>query len=201
MKKIMYFAGISCLIIFLIFLSFYYKKNNIGNNISRKDEDKIVNYILNNLQNYQANIDVTVYSNKTENKYKMKQYCDENKSYQEIEEPEELKETYMNLENDKLVIGSKSLNLNKVYEKYNNTLNNSLFLNVFIEEYKNKNSRFYEEENKCIMEISLETNFNTYAKTKRLYIDKESKKPEKLEIYDDSQNKRVCIIYNYIEVK
>lgn len=201
MKKILYFVGISCLIVFTIFISFYYKKNNIGNNISRKSEDKIINYILNNMQSYQANVDVIVYSNKTENRYKMNQYFDENKTYQEIEEPEELRETYMNLENNKLIIGSKNLNLSKVYEKYNNTLNNSLFLNVFIEEYKTRNSRFYEENEKCIMEVNLETNFNTYAKTKRLYIDKKSKKPEKLEVYDDSQNTRICIIYNYIEIK
>ena len=76
-----------------------------------------------------------------------------------------------------------------------------MFLNVFIEEYKTKESRVYEENNKYIMEINLETNFNTYAKTKKLYIDKTTSKPEKLEIYDNSQNTRICIIYNYIDIK
>ncbi len=200
MKKILYFTGTFCLIFFIVFLCFYYKKNNIGNNINRKNEDKTVNYIL-NLQNYEANIDVTVYSNKNENKYKIKQYCDINKSYQEIEEPEELKKTYMNLENNKLIIGSNKLNLKKIYEKYNNNLNNSLFLNVFIEEYKTNNNKIYENDNDYIIEVNLETNFNTYAKTKKLYINKETKKPERLEIYDNSQKQKVCIIYNYIDIK
>ena len=62
----------------------------------------------------------------------------------------------------------------------------------------NENLRFYDN---YIMEVNLDENFNTYAKTKKLYINKKSKKPEKLEIYDNAKNIKVCIIYNYIEIK
>lgn len=205
MKRILYIVGISCLIVLLFFLCFYYKKNNIGNNIDRKDENKVINHILGDFRTYEAEVEVRVYSNKTENEYKIKQVCNTEKSYQEINEPEELKGIYIELEHEKLTVGNSKQNIKKIYEKYKNILNNSLFLNVFIQEYKSNDtkekSRYYEENDNYIMEVNLDENFNTYAKTKKLYINKKSKKPEKLEIYDNAKNIKVCIIYNYIEIK
>lgn len=201
MKKMLYITSVSCLMILIFFLCFYYKKNNTGNNINRKSENKIVKYILDNLDKYDAEIEVTVYSNKNENKYKINQNCSKVKSYQKILEPLELKDVYISLENDKLIVGNTKLNLEKNFEKYNNILNNSLFLNVFIKEYKSNNSKYYEENGNVVMEVNLDKNSNTYAKVKKLYINKKTKKPEKLEILDNAKNKKVCIIYNYIDIK
>lgn len=113
MKKILYIVGVSCLIVLLIFLSFYYKKNNIGNNIGIKSENEVINYILDNFKTYEAEIEVTVYGNKTENKYKLKQICDYKKSYQEIEEPSDLKGIYVNLEDNKLTVRKHKIELKK----------------------------------------------------------------------------------------
>lgn len=58
MKRILYIVGISCLIVLLFFLCFYYKKNNIGNNIDRKDENKVINHILEDFRTYEAEVGV-----------------------------------------------------------------------------------------------------------------------------------------------
>ena len=62
MKKILLIVGIFCLIIFLIF---YYKIFINGNNISIKNKDKIIEYILNGVSEYEAELEVIVISNKT----------------------------------------------------------------------------------------------------------------------------------------
>ena len=200
MRKMLLFLGVFCLIVFCIF---YYKTLKNGNNINSKSEKEFIDYILNDMKEYKANVDVKIISNKTEKDYKMCQEVIDNKSTQKVlnEKDEEIIEIV--LENNKLKIVNKILNLEKIYEEYEVLLNNSLFLNVFLEEYKNEenNHQIYEENGEIILEIELIKNMNTYAKFKRLHINKDTKAIKELTILDDNQKIRACINYNNIEIK
>ena len=57
-------------IFFIIFSIFFYIIFKSGNNIISKNQDMIIEKIL-NAKGYKACIEVTVYSNKTENKYEI----------------------------------------------------------------------------------------------------------------------------------
>lgn len=198
MKKILLIVGIFCLIIFLIF---YYKIFINGNNISIKNKDKIIEYILNGVSEYEAELEVIVISNKTKNIYNIKQKVKENKSMQEVISPENIKGLIIEHESNNLKVSNTELNLEKIYKDYDVVLNNSLFLNCFIEDYKNNISKEYEENEEIVLETKLNNNPNTYIKYKELHIDKKTGKPTKLEIKDHAKKTRICIIYNNIEIK
>lgn len=72
MKRILPIFIIIVIIIGIIFV--FFKNNdkikNLGNNISTTED--LQNYIL-NITSYEAEVEVTIESNKTSNKYKLKQ--------------------------------------------------------------------------------------------------------------------------------
>lgn len=201
MKKKKYFVCISCLILLIIFFIFYYKNSRNGNNIISKSQDEIIEYILNDFKEYIATIEVTVTSNRNENIYSIRQEVTENLSVEEVLSPESINGLKIQLEGNSLKVSNTELQLEKIYNNYETLLNNSLFLNVFIEDYKTNESKNYEENGKIILETSLENNSSTYIKYKKLYVDKETGKPTKLEIKDNTKKTRICIIYNDIEIK
>ena len=200
MRKMLLFLGAFCLIVFCIF---YYKTLKNGNNINSKSEKEFIDYILNDMKEYKANADVKIISNKTEKDYKIYQEVTNSKSTQKVlnEKDEDIIEIV--LENNKLKIVNQILNLEKVYEEYSTLLNNSLFLNVFLNEYKNQenNHKVYEENGDIILEIELVKNINTYARFKRLHISKDTKAIKELIVLDDNKKIRACIKYNNIEIK
>lgn len=198
MKKMLLFLGILCLILFLFF---YYKTYKNGNNITSKTQEEFIDYILNDMKEYKADIDVTVISNKTENVYKIIQEETLEKSMQEIISPENIKGMKVELQGRNLKIINANLNLEKVYSDYEPIINNSLFLSVFVNEYKSNTSKNYELEDEIILEVTLDNTNNTYAKYKELHINKDTKKIEKLIIKDNAKKVRVSIKYNYIEIK
>ena len=197
MRKMLLFLGCFCLIVFLIF---YYKTLKNGNNIINKTQEEIIDYILNDAKSYTANMDVTIYSNKTEITYKIKQEVTEERATQEILSPDDIKGLKIELNGNSLKITNTSLNLEKIYEEYDVVLNNSLFLNVFIEDYKNNTSKSYEENNEIILETEIDNNNNTYAQYKELHIDKLTKKITELIIRDNNKKIRINIKYNDIEI-
>ena len=91
MKKFLIIFIIIILILCLVFfIKNNYKTKNIGNNIN-KSADNLKEYIL-NISSYKANIEVTVYSNKNENKYIINQeYTTPNVCKQEVVEPTNIK--------------------------------------------------------------------------------------------------------------
>ena len=194
----MFFIVILCLIIFLIF---YYKSGKNGNNISNKSQEEIIDYILNDVKEYEADVEVLVISNKTENTYKMKQKVNLDESTFEVYFPEELKGLKVSNFDNKLKISNSKIKLDKMYENYQIILNNMMFLNVFIKDYKDNDSINYEENGKIVLQTNLKNNINTYIKSKELYIDKKTNKIEKLVIKDNTKKVRVCIKYNYIDIK
>ena len=184
--------------IFLIFFNNKGAKNmKIGNNSSSQD---IVNYIL-NISSYEAEINVEINSNKNNNKYKIKQkYENSGIITQEIIEPNNIKGVKITKENDNLKIENTDLNLNIILEKYNYLSDNILDLDSFIENYKNNNeSKFSEKNDELILE-TVDNSNNKNPKHKKLYIDRKTANPIKMEIKDTNKNSTIYIIYNEVKV-
>ena len=196
-KKLLLIFVLICITIFFIF---YYNFFILGNNINRS-QDEIVDNIINKTNEYEANIDVKVISNKNENYYKMYQIVNDEKSIQIVDEPENIKGLENENISNKLIIRNTKLNMEKIYDQYEFLLNNSLFLNVFIEDYKKNTSKIYEENDELIFEVKLDSSKSTYIKYKELHVDKISGVPRQLIIKDNTKKTCISIIYNDIKIK
>ena len=196
-KKLLLIFVLICI---TIFFAFYYNFFILGNNINRS-QDEIVDNIINKTNEYEANIDVKVISNKNENDYKMYQIVNDEKSIQIVDEPENIKGLEIENISNKLIIRNTKLNMEKIYDQYEFLLNNSLFLNVFIEDYKKNTSKIYEENDELIFEVKLDSSKSTYIKYKELHVDKISGVPRQLIIKDNTKKTCISIIYNDIKIK
>ena len=199
-KKVFVFVILIILFLSIVFfIKIYYKNMIIGNNISSKSTQQIVDNIL-NIKSYDSNITVKIISNKNENTYVINQTNIGDRLFkQEILEPENISGTIIMYDNGKLNIKNTKLNLNKIYEDYKYITNNQLLLNSFIEDYKNGDITNIEE-NKNNIILTVQTDINKYIVSKNLIIDKNTGKPRELQIKDGSQNTLVYILYNRIEV-
>ena len=192
------------LIIIISAIIIILKNNNNTTKISKigknSTSQEIVDYIL-NINSYETQIEVEIKSNKNSNKYKLKQsYIKDEKSTQEVIEPENIQGIKIIKEKNNLKIENTKLSLTKIIENYQEITQNNLDLSAFIENYKNnKNSKFTEQNNQIIMETTAQTE-NKYQKYEKLYISKETGKPEKMEIKDTNQNTIIYIIYNEINI-
>ena len=199
-KKVLIFIVLIILFLSIVFfIKNYYKNMIIGNNISSKSTQEIVDNIL-NMKSYDTNITVRIISNKNQNTYVLNQSNIEDRIYkQEVLEPENIKGTMIIYNNGKLNVTNTKLNLNNIYENYEYITNNQLLLNSFVNDYKNNKTKdINENENNIIMKV--ETDVNKYIVLKTLIIDKNTGKPKELQIKDSSQNTLVYILYNRIEV-
>ena len=201
-KKKIFAIGTLCLVcIILIFLlTFAYKKLKFGNNESNKSAEEIEEYIL-NMNSYTAELEVTVNSNKNTSKYVLKQeYFSNNYSKQTVVKPENIEGTEIIYKDGNMVINNSKLNLNKVYNNYPYLSDNVLWLNFFVEEYKNckDNAKVYEENNEVVIEISIDN--NKYLTNEKLYLEQGTGKPKKIEISDDNKNTTVYILYKEINI-
>ena len=195
-KFIIILSVIFFIIVIFIFCYFYMVKNLKTRN--NKSSQEIVNSIL-NLKTYDAIIEVTVKSNKNQNKYIIKQnYKNENENYQEVLEPENIKGVKIIKADGKLKLENTKLNLVSVFENYNYLSENDLDLECFIKDYKESNQSKYEEkEEEIIMETYSKNNSNI---KKDMYISKETEKPEKIEISDTNKKTAVYILYKEINL-
>ena len=182
---------------FLFFKKINYKNIKNGNNIiSNSTEENILN-----MNSYKAQIEVTVNSNKNTNKYIIKQEYKENDyAMQEVLQPENIAGVKFNYKDNKLTIENTKLNLQTIYENYQYMGNNNLFLDSFIEDYKqDENAKREENEEQIILKAKI-SQPNKYMATKKLFISKKTGKPIKLEVQDTTQNISVYILYNEIEI-
>ena len=193
------------IVITLVFFLFYIlssinlKNNNkykiVGNN---KSNEEIEKFLL-NVNSYKAIIDVTIISNKNENRYKIIQEVRENYAKQIVTEPENIANVEFTYENSTLKIQNSKISASKIYEDYPYVSNNILFLTDFIEQYKKMDTaKTIDEEETVIIEL-LENN-SVYNSIKRLKINKQTMKPIYMEIQDINNKKRVYIVYNEIEL-
>ena len=178
------------------------KNLNLGNNLNKKTNQEIEEYIL-NISSYEAEIEVTIESNKNTNKYVLLQkYISQNKFTQTVLEPSNIEGLEIKYEDNKLSINNTKLNLTTVFENYEYLANNYLCLETFISEYKTgkteSKSTISEENNEFILKVDTKT--NQYIYSKQLYISKETAKPIKLLINDINEKTLVYILYNEIEI-
>lgn len=186
------------LIIGIIFIEKSLKKDKTGHN---KNSQEIVDYIL-NLNSYEAQITVTVTSNKNNNKYIIKQtYQKPDVSTQEIIEPSNIAGVRIENNGENLKIENTNLNLSKILENYKYITDNCLDLSSFIEDYSNSDKSSYEEKNQEIIMKTDNKSQNIYLQEKTLHINKETMLPTKMEIKDNKQKTTIYILYNEVKIK
>ena len=186
------FIIIFIIFILSIFLIFFIK--NMAN-ISQENVDDILN-----LKSYELTSEITIKSNKNENKYVIKQtYIGPNYSSQEVLEPENIKGTKIIKNKNELKIENTSLSLSKIFQEYGYISGNMLDLSTFIQEYKNGDSTQKENGEERILEVNLKDT-NKYVKIKRLYINKNTQMPIKMEIEDNNKNIRIHILYTEVKI-
>ena len=206
-KKIIFISilvlAIVSILIFIL-LKTNYKNKNFGNNMSNKNLEEIEKYIL-DISSYTAKMDVTVESNKNTNKYVMEQrYEKGKKSKQKILEPANIEGLEIIYEDNKLTINNVKNNLKTMYENYPNLMENCLWLNAFIEDYKTEKNEgkasIVEKNGKVIMATKTRNENNRYIYSKELHIDKVAGKIEKLVVQDINKKNLIYILYNEITV-
>ena len=200
-KFLIIVVGIAILlvIISIIFSKKSYETINIGNNNLNKTLEEVEDYIL-NIKEYTATIEVTVNSNKNSNKYLIKQSHKEKNDEQEVLEPDTIKGVKLEYKDSSLKIENSNLNLKKIYNNYTYIESNILWLNSFIEEYRNSEQRNITEKNEEIV-MQIKRKNDKKIATEELILDKKTLKPTKLSIMDNSKNVIVYILYNEIEIK
>lgn len=194
--------AIAIVIFVSIFFKINYKKINTGNNILNKTLDEVQEYIC-NINSYEATMEVTINSNKNTNKYKIKQTHDESEDIQEILEPENVKGIKFIYKNNTLQIINTNLNLTKIYNNYPYIESNNLWLNDFLEEYKqadNENKEATENDEEVVLKLEVQ-NEDSNIKYKELYLDKKTGNPTKLLIQDNNKNTVIYILYSEITIK
>lgn len=198
-KKIIFITLVVILILAILIIFLLNKTNvkKIGNNSTSQE---IVDYIL-NISSYEAKIEVEVKSNKNTNKYILKQqYISPDVATQEVLEPSNISGIKIIKKGNDLKLENTSLNLSNIFENYEYLADNALDLSSFIEDYKeSQNSNYEEKDNKIIMNVQTK-NENKYRQSKKLYIDKSTGNPLKMEITDINQNITVYILYNEVKI-
>ena len=197
-KLIVIFSIILIIILVSIFLILYYKNGKVGNTIINKSEEQIVDSIL-NIKSYSAKLDVSIETNKNTTKYVVSQKVENEKSTQEVLEPENIAGVITEYDGTNLKIRNNKLNLETTFQNYQYIVENRLWLNSFIQEFKeSSNKKVNSKENEIILEVSnTENPYNTY---KKLYIDKKTGKPTKLQIEDINKKMLVYILYTEITI-
>lgn len=200
-KFLIIVVGIAILlvIISIIFSKKSYETINIGNNNLNKTLEEVEDYIL-NIKEYTATIEVTVNSNKNSNKYLIKQNHKEKNDEQEVLEPDTIKGVKLTYKDSSLIVENSNLNLEKIYNNYPYIESNILWLNSFIEEYRNSEQRNITEKNEEIV-MQIKRKNDKKIAIEELILDKKTLKPTKLSIRDNSKNVIVYILYNEIELK
>ena len=141
-----------------------------------KSEEEIIECIL-NIKSYKAKLEIEVETNKNKNKYVVTQSLDKNNvSIQEVLEPSNVAGVRTEYDGTNLKIINNQLGLSTTFENYTYVVENKLWLNSFIEDYKKyKSSKVTSKENEIILEVKDEEG-NKYSIYKKLYIDKKTRK-------------------------
>ncbi len=147
-----------------------------GNTIINKSEEDIIEYVL-NINSYKAKLEIEVETNKNKNKYVVKQSLENgNVSKQEVLEPSNIAGVITEYDGTNLKIINNTLNLTTTFENYSYMVENKLWLNSFIEDYKkSNNSKATTKENEIILEVKKDEE-NKYSIYRKLYIDKNTRK-------------------------
>lgn len=198
-KKIIILLFIIIILVSItIFCFLYYKNGKNGNTIINKSEEEIIESIL-NMKSYQAKLDITIETNKNKTQYSVSQTLENGKAKQEVLEPSNIAGVITEYDGENLKIKNNKLNLETTFQNYQYIVENRLWLDSFIEEYKTKeNTKLTSEENQIVLEVKTqEDSYNVY---KKLYIDKKTAKPIKMMVQDINQKTLVYILYTEITI-
>lgn len=197
-KKNFILLFILIIIIITIFLILYYKNNKNGNTTINKSEEEIINNIL-EMKGYNANLDIEIETNKNKTKYKVEQSLEEKIAKQEVIEPQNIAGVITEYDGTNLKIKNNKLNLETTFQNYQYIVENRIWLDSFIEEFKkSENKEVSSNQNEIILEVkSKDTSYNTY---KKLYIDKKTGKPIKMIVQDINKKTLVYILYTEITI-
>ena len=197
-KKFFILLFIFIIILLTIFLILYYKNNKNGNTTINKSEEEIINSIL-EMKSYSAKLDITIETNKNKTQYKVSQTLKEGKATQEVLEPENIAGVITEYDGTNLKIKNNKLDLETTFQNYQYIVENRLWLDSFIEDFKTlENKKTSSNQNEIILEVKREdTPYNIY---KKLYIDKKTGKPIKLIVQDINQKTLVYILYTEITI-
>ena len=99
-----------------------------------------------------------------------------------------------------LTINNTKLNLQTVYNNYKYVVDNNLWLNSFIKDYRESNNKSISENSDYIVMTVDISDSNNYGKIKILYINKTTGNPEKMLIQDKNQKNMVYILYSEIRI-
>ena len=184
---------LTAILISFFVIQFVYKTVRRGNNITKSSNDLIEDIL--NISSYEAELEVTVNSNKTTNKYLLHQYyISPNLSKQIVKEPSNIEGLEIIYNGNKLEIKNTNLGLSKIYENYTYLNGNILWLNFFIESCNTNKYSIEEREN----EVTLNTKIQEYIG--KLYINKKTNLPTKIEILDNSNKAKIYIEYKEIKL-
>ncbi len=202
MKKKTIFIGLAIIIILFIifFLKYNYKNMKFGNNESNKSAEEIKEYIL-NINSYNAELEVTINSNKNVNKYVLKQeYVSNSVEKQTVIKPENMEGLEISYKDGNVEINNSKLNLSKIYSNYPYLSDNVLWLNSFADRCREnpEKTKIYEDGNDIVIELNLQS--NTYLVNRTLYLEKGTGKPKKMIIQDNNKNDIVYILYKEIDI-
>lgn len=197
-KTVFILLFIFIIIIITIFLIIHYKSDKNGNTILNKSEEEMIEYIL-GIKSYQAKLDVTIETNKNKTQYVVSQELKDGKAKQEVLEPENIAGVITEYDGTNLKIRNNKLDLETTFQNYQYIVENRLWLDSFIEEYKlQENTKVNFQENEIILEVK--KNDNPYNIHKKLYIDKKTGKPTKMIVQDINQKTLVYILYTEIKI-
>ena len=197
-KKFFILLFVFIIILLTIFLILYYKNNKNGNTTINKSEEEIINSIL-EMKSYSAKLDITIETNKNKTQYKVSQTLKEGKATQEVLEPENIAGVITEYDGTNLKIKNNKLDLETTFQNYQYIVENRLWLDSFIEDFKTlENKKTSSDQNEIILEVKREDMpYNIY---KKLYIDKKTRKPIKLIVQDINQKTLVYILYTEITI-
>lgn len=198
MKKKFFIACMIFLCLFLIILG--YKFFISGNNKNIESVTQLDEYIL-NINDYELEGNVTVYSNKNINTYRLKQQKKGDFQRQEVINNDENYGLIIENEGNKITIKNTVLELTSVFENYGEVAKNSISLVDFIKEYRETaDTEITEDEHCYILNIKGKNSRNIYTLDKSLWINKKSRNLEKFEVTDINNNKTILIEYTKFEI-
>ena len=198
-KKLIIILIIAFVIISIsIFLILNYKKLKGGNTIVNQSEENIINSIL-NIKAYSAKLDVTIETNKNKNKYVISQKIENGEATQEVLEPENIAGVITKYDGKDLKVINNKLNLETTLQNCQYIVENRLWLDSFIKEYKeSENKKVNSNKKEIILEVK--NSGNVYNTLKKLYIDKQTGKPIKMEVEDINKKMLVYILYTEMTI-
>lgn len=195
-KNMFILLAVIIIIGIIIFFTFFYiktaKNSKVGNNSSSQE---IVDYML-NISSYEANVEVEVNSNKNQNKYILRQYYKApDTSEQEVLEPDNIAGIRIIKNGNQLKIENTKLSLSSIFENYEYVSDHILDLSCFIKDYQSDEKASWKEENHQIIMMTKKN-----QEEKKLFVDRNTGNPSKMEIKWTNKTNTVYILYNEIKI-